>query len=224
MTASCSAFILLSQPANSICLPLRRLTITKLLFFRCGILPYYYVRFAQVQRPLCVTSALCGAVQTGGQRCSCSNTLASGSKHTVCFRSLQQMAVFNYARCSSVIFLSYSPPSLYLFHFFPLLLQVLRNRDFQSCSAAVCVTLCGFCVIDVIEAVFWFWDVLIYADLWTKLCPKYKYINIKLQGKAFPVWPLSWYLLKSNAFFPALSSLKRQSSCSIKLVPCSSWC
>lgn len=46
-------------------------------------------------------------MQTGGQRCSCSNTLASGFKRAGCSYCGQQMAMFNYFHHTSPL-----PPSL----------------------------------------------------------------------------------------------------------------
>lgn len=67
---------------------------------------------------LCVTSALVGSMQTGSQRCSRSNTLASGSKHTVCLYCGQQMAMFNYFHHLSTLSLAQPPPPPCFFSIF----------------------------------------------------------------------------------------------------------
>lgn len=138
---------------------------------------HYYVEFDAVLCPLCVTSALVGSMQTGSQRCSRSNTLASGSKHTVCLYCGQQMAMFNYFHHLSTLSLAQPPPPpLFFFHFYLFFLQVLRNRDFQSGSFSSnrksLHHLVWFCNIKEIEAIFWYWDVLTYADRWIELCQR----------------------------------------------------
>lgn len=114
----------------------------KLAFFCTGIyyLLYtkffssYYVKSGPALCPLYVTSALDELMQTSGQRCSCSNTLASDSKQTVYSYYNQQRAVFNYFHHLSILSLSLFPTLSLSFPFLSFFLQVLRNRGFESGS------------------------------------------------------------------------------------------
>lgn len=117
---------------------------------------------SEVLCPLCVISALVGSMQTDSQGCSSFNTLASGSKHTVCSYCGQQMAMFNYFHHMATLSLSVHPSPIF-FCFYPFFLQVLRNRDFRSGlffpAAKACITFNGLTImrytLSANTAIFW---------------------------------------------------------------------
>lgn len=158
-------------------------------------------------------------MQTGGQRCRCSNTLASGSKHKVCSHNSQQMAVFNYFH-HSVVSLSSSPTlshSLHLFHFYPFFLQVLRNRGFHSSlfstKSKSLRHLVLFCIIREIEAILWCRDVLIYVDPWIELCQREFGIRVQ-QIQTWQSDPSAHVRLDNNDFLSSTCPQKQDETAS----------